>query len=133
MADKRYIDADKLTFSRVRIIHSDGTIGGWHAVVMSSVIKDAPAADVVSKGVYEQVQWERDMAMQQLDEHGIPFGGTADDVVNVVRCKDCKYTEMIVDIIGNPQLYCRHHRYYPNVDFDDFCSWGKRKEKDDGR
>lgn len=47
MADKRYIDADKLTFSRVRIIHSDGTIGGWHAVVMSSVIKDAPAADVV--------------------------------------------------------------------------------------
>lgn len=43
----RYIDADKLTYSRVSIIHSDGTIGGWHAVVMSSVIKDAPAADVV--------------------------------------------------------------------------------------
>ena len=47
MADKRYIDADKLTFSRVRIIHSDGTMGGWNAGVMSSVIKDAPAADVV--------------------------------------------------------------------------------------
>lgn len=43
----RYIDADKLTYSRVRIIHSDGTMGGWNAVVMSSVIKDAPAADVV--------------------------------------------------------------------------------------
>lgn len=56
MADKRYIDADKLTFSRVRIIHSDGTIGGWHAVVMSSVIKDAPAADVVEvrHGEWEQ-------------------------------------------------------------------------------
>lgn len=47
MADKRYIDADKLTYSRVRIIHSDGTMGGWNAVVMSSEINNAPAADVV--------------------------------------------------------------------------------------
>lgn len=43
----RYIDADKLTFSRVRIIHPDGTIGGWNAVVMSSVINNTPTADVV--------------------------------------------------------------------------------------
>lgn len=43
----RYIDADKLTYSRVRIIHSDGTMGGWNAVVMSSVINNAPAVDVV--------------------------------------------------------------------------------------
>lgn len=43
----RYIDADKLIFSRVRIIHSDGTMGGWNAVVMSSVINSAPTADVV--------------------------------------------------------------------------------------
>ena len=43
----RYIDADKLTFSRVRIIHPDGTAGGWNAVVMSSVINNAPTADVV--------------------------------------------------------------------------------------
>ena len=43
----RYIDADKLTYSRVRIIHSDGTMGGWNAVVMSSVINNAPAANVV--------------------------------------------------------------------------------------
>lgn len=47
-------------------------------------VNDAPAADVVSKGVYDKVKWERDMAMQQLDEHGIPFGGTADNVVEVV-------------------------------------------------
>ena len=43
----RYIDADKLTFSRVRIIHSDGTAGGWNAVVMSSVINNTPTADAV--------------------------------------------------------------------------------------
>lgn len=61
MADKRYIDADKLTFSRVRIIHSDGTIGGWHAVVMSSVIKDAPAADVVEVVHGEWISVESDV------------------------------------------------------------------------
>ena len=25
--------------------------------------------------VLEQIMWERDMAIQQLEEHGIPFGG----------------------------------------------------------
>lgn len=43
----RYIDADKLHYSRVRIAHPDGTIGGYNAVVMSAEIKDAPTADVV--------------------------------------------------------------------------------------
>lgn len=42
-------------------------------------------------GSVEQIKWERDVAMQQLKEHGIPFGGVADDVVKVVRCKDCKF------------------------------------------
>lgn len=59
--------------------------------IFLQTVEDAPAADVVSKGVYDQVQWERDMAMQQLEEHGIPFCGKADDVVKVVRCKDCKH------------------------------------------
>ena len=48
--------------------------------VVEGVADKCKAADVVSKGVYEQVQWERDMAMQQLEEHGIPFGAKADVV-----------------------------------------------------
>lgn len=38
----RLIDADALHYSRVRIIHEDGTVGGYNAVVMSAEIKDAP-------------------------------------------------------------------------------------------
>lgn len=38
----RLIDADALHFSRIRIAHNDGTIGGYNAVVMSAEIKDAP-------------------------------------------------------------------------------------------
>ena len=38
----RLIDADALHYSRIRIAHNDGTIGGYNAVVMSAEIKDAP-------------------------------------------------------------------------------------------
>lgn len=51
---------------------------------------EALKRDSVSTGTMEQIRWERNVAMKQLEEHGIPFGGTADDVVKVVRCKDCK-------------------------------------------
>ena len=64
-------------------------------------VENKTAADVVSKGVYEQVQWERDMAMQQLEEHGIPFCGKADvvevrhgeweKVYNHRECNRCGY------------------------------------------
>ena len=43
----RLIDADKLHYSRIRIAHSDGTIGGYNAVVMSAEIKDAPTVDAM--------------------------------------------------------------------------------------
>ena len=38
----RLIDADALNYSRVRIYHEDGTVGGYNAVVLSAEIKDAP-------------------------------------------------------------------------------------------
>ena len=38
----RLIDADALHYSRIRIAHPDGAVGGWNAVVMSAEIKDAP-------------------------------------------------------------------------------------------
>ncbi len=43
----RLIDADKLHYSRIRIAHSDGIVGGYNAVVMSAEIKDAPTVDAV--------------------------------------------------------------------------------------
>lgn len=50
-------------------------------------IKDVdaiPAADVVSFGVYEQVAWERDIAIQQLrEDYGVELGQKKADVVPV--------------------------------------------------
>lgn len=50
-------------------------------------IKDVdaiPAADVVSFGVYEQVAWERDIAIQQLrEDYGVELGQKKADVAYV--------------------------------------------------
>ena len=96
MADKEYIEWGALLktppFTKYGGMSSEYAEGYLDcADDARKAVKEAPDADVVSRGVFEQVKWERDMAMQQLEEHGIPFGGEADDVVNVVRCKDCVY------------------------------------------
>ena len=54
----------------------------------------------------------------------------AADVVEVVRCKDCKHIEMVIDLIGDYHCYCGNvdGKYITGVDFYDFCSHGERKE-----
>lgn len=44
------IDRDKLPYSRIRIAHPTGNIGGWNAVVMSAAIKDAPVIIPAEEG-----------------------------------------------------------------------------------
>lgn len=46
----------------------------FYPVFVRRAIEDAPAVDVVSRDLFEQIKWERDIAMEQLAEHGIPFG-----------------------------------------------------------
>ena len=36
-------------------------------------IRNAPTIEVVPKELYEQILWERNIAMEQLEEHGIGF------------------------------------------------------------
>lgn len=81
-------------------------------------IEYAPAVDVVSREVFEQVKWERDTALQTLKEHGIGLGGKA-DVVEVVRCKECIYHNV-------PPCPMRLSLNWTND--HDYCSYGKRKE-----
>ena len=88
---------------------------------------DKGYADAI--GVLDQVRWERDVAIKQLEEHGIPFGGIAPDVVKVVRCKDCKCgkrpkTAMFVGKFVNCALYDP----MPMMRCNDFCSYGERRE-----
>ena len=52
------------------------------------------------------------------------------DVVPVVRCKDCRHCSRDENIIG-AYGYCYHFGCYahePMVEANDFCSYGERKD-----
>ena len=83
----------------------------------------------VSRGVLDQVRWERDTAIRQLEEHGIPFCGIAPDVVKVVRCKDCKHYCQYPKV-DKPKA-CFVHPLTPHfMPEDEFCSYGERRDND---
>lgn len=88
---------------------------GNNAEWAKEIICRTPAADVVGKSVYEQIKWERDIAMGQLEDAGIPFGGKADvavvkhgkwihDYNNVYGCSECLERETMSP--KKPKNYC---------------------------
>ena len=56
-----------------------------------------------------------------------------EDVVEVVRCKDCKYCDRhhLVDGLFCYRLYEKYKKEYPQmiieIDADDFCSRGEKR------
>ena len=57
------------------------------------------------------------------------------DVVDVVRCKECKHYDEIGMDWGECHLdrWGNGHAYYapPTVDEEGFCKWGERRDDDD--
>ena len=53
----------------------------------------------------------------------------AEDVVKVVRCKDCKYAKKSKTVLGIPDYECLKTGV-TCLDADDFCSYGGRKDKE---
>lgn len=41
--------------------------------IFLNFLDNAPTIEVVPKELYEQILWERNIAMEQLEEHGIGF------------------------------------------------------------
>lgn len=79
-------------------------------------------------GLYKQIKWERDIAIEQLHDIGKELGEKMDDVRKVIFCKDCKYwteEQTCAESSADP-FEC------PERNADDFCSRGERKtEKTD--
>ena len=57
----------------------------------------------------------------------IKFMPTAQDVVKVVRCKDCKYAIENQAVFGIADYKCSLHSV-SRFDAEDYCSYGKRKK-----
>ena len=77
-------------------------------------------ADAVSRGVHEQVRWERDVAIEQLESYGVSLGEKA-DVAKVkhgkwVVCGDGEYVPFICSACGKTTSW--YHKqtanYCPN-------------------
>ena len=93
-----------------------------YSALVNTLIEKQPAVDVVSIGVLEQVRWERDVAIEQLAEYGVCFGEKKKDLVEVIRCKDCKHyiaRYCTRDINGRTNMFLMNE--------NDFCSYGERK------
>ena len=73
-----------------------------------------------------QIRWERDKAMEQLEEHHIPFMCVAEDVVEVVRCKDCTYWDE-AKVNSKGFLICPASGM--EIFEIDYCSYGERREE----
>lgn len=51
-----------------------------------------------------------------------------DDLVRVVRCKDCKYSKEH-NFFGHIYLQCeRPHSEWPVIEPEHYCSYGERKD-----
>lgn len=95
---------------------------------MIELAEDAPAVDAVSPGVLEQYKWERDTAIAQLEELGIGFGQKKPDMVEVVRCRDCKHGMFTKFSKGEPELItCTHKNMFPlRVTLEFYCAYGAK-------
>ena len=79
------------------------------------------AKDALQEKVFHNLTDEFYGAMQVLDE--LPPA----DVVQVVRCKDCKWATKSTELPGWYMCKCEEaFDYYAKP--DDFCSYGERKE-----
>ena len=80
----RVIDADELlkTYKKwipqLALPEDEGDKRGVETCI--AVLEDAPTLEVVSKGLYDHIKWERDIALEQLSEAGISFGQKIDGI-----------------------------------------------------
>ena len=83
---------------------------------------------VVSKDAYDQAKWENEVMQNQLAEINKTLGQKMDDVVTVVRCKDCLFWNreriscegLARCVTGEGGVRYRHK--------NDFCSRGRKMD-----
>lgn len=112
--------------------------GGMGAIISQTLqryVKRAPAADVVSRAAYNQTEWERDLAIQQLrSDYGVALGERKANVTRVVRCNNCKNFIQSTGLVVEDGVGMCNGKMVGLVRRTDYCSFGELlcngKEKD---
>ncbi len=74
----RLIDADTIFKNNVVAIYQDDA--NKTAEEILEAIRNAPTVEAVPKSYADQIRWERDVAIEQLNEIGCQFGQKMDEV-----------------------------------------------------
>lgn len=91
------------------------------ALDMAIEALQAEPTKAVPPSIADVYKWERDIALSQLEEYGIGFAEKKrDDLVEVVRCKDCEYADF-----NSPYPVC--NLLEMNINEDGYCSWARMK------
>lgn len=102
---------------------------GYNQQPINREVANALDIAITAVGAIEQIQWERDISIEQLREYGVGFGEKKKDLVEVVRCKDC-----IKGFQRNPnaKLNLYHCDKWKTIMRNcDFCSFGERRYNDE--
>lgn len=90
----RFVDADKY----FEVIRDDLEIRGESFRRVVDHLHEMETADVVSRGLFEQYKWERDVAISQLNALGLSLGQKIDGVYitkeeydRLLECVDKRY------------------------------------------
>ena len=94
--------------------------------------KNMTAAEILNyyrNSYYAEAQvTERGIVANAINEL-LPNIANTVDAVPAVRCEKCKNCAMVIDLIGDPHLFCELSKNKAEVQFGDFCSYGERKEQ----
>lgn len=87
---------------------------------------DADAFDrrlAAAEGLLDQIRWERDVAIAQLESIGASLGEKMDGFHRVVTCKNC--ANQIESLAGGTVIRCATGRYHKP---DWFCAGGEMRK-----
>ncbi len=125
----RYIDADRLIDDIRPFAEYDSTLRNKDWVRRFEVAIDAqPPADVVEVDkAQKEIDYWHDKA-QSYEQTILKLSLNKADVVEVVRCKDCKHLDKGEN---DSESWCECTRIfgtYFDVSEDDYCSYGERAD-----
>ena len=122
----RYIDADKIEYEEMLYPRGDGNYEECQ-IAYRDQIDDIQTADVVEGDkAQKEIDYWHDKA-QSYEQTILKLSLNKSDVVEVVRCKDCKWRDTIPRFNVFLSNGCRWHEA-ESPDDDDYCSYGERAD-----